>query len=416
MAKIEVRLPKLGESVIEATITKWLKNEGDKVAEEESIVEIATDKVDTEIPTPVEGILLKKIVKEGDTVPVGGVLAIISGEGVEITDAKEPAATVRVNDIKVKPVKELEVQALRAAPPGGTRFYSPLVRSIALQENIPMKDLEVLKGTGKDDRLTKHDILDWLKNRQEPQKIEAYKPVSVAAGDQVIEMDRIRQLIATHMVKSVQTSPHVTSFMEADVTRIIRWRELHKGDYEQRENQKLTFTPIFIQAIARSVRDIPSINVSVEGTKIILHSKVNVGMAVAMADSNLIVPVIKDADQKSLLGLIRNVNDLANRARIGKLVPDEIAGGTISLTNFGSFGTLMGTPIINQPQTSIVAVGSIKKRPVVLETADGDTIAIRQMMIVSLTYDHRVIDGAMAGQFLTRLVHHLEHFDTNQTL
>ena len=418
MAKIEIKLPKLGESVIEATITRWLKNEGDAVTEEESIVEIATDKVDTEIPTPVAGILLKKMVKEGDVIQVGGVLAIVSGEGGEILNDKEQAIPVKVNDIKVNaPVKELQVETEgRTAPPAGTRFYSPLVRSIALQENITMKELETVRGTGKDDRLTKHDILDYLKDRNQPQKSEASRPVSVNAGDEVVEMDRIRQLIATHMLKSVQTSPHVTSFIEADVTRIIRWREEHKESFEQRENQKLTFTPVFIQAIARSVRDIPMINVSVEGSKIIIHSGINVGMAVAMADSNLIVPVIRNADQKSLLGIIRNVNDLAHRARFGKLVPDEIAGGTISLTNFGSFGTLMGTPIINQPQTAIVAVGAIKKRPVVVETPEGDTIAIRQMMIVSVTYDHRVIDGAMAGQFLTRLVHHLENFDTNQTL
>jgi 2-oxoglutarate dehydrogenase E2 component (dihydrolipoamide succinyltransferase) len=418
MAKIEVRLPKLGESVIEATITRWLKNEGDAVTEEESIVEIATDKVDTEIPTPVAGILLKKLVKEGDVVPVGGVLAIVSGEREEMHNAKEQETSVKVNDTEVKaPVKELQVETeSRTTSPAGTRFYSPLVRSIALQENIPMKELEAIKGTGKEDRITKHDILDYLKDRNHPQKSEAPKPVSVTAGDQVVEMDRIRQLIATHMVKSVQTSPHVTSFMEADVTRIIRWRDEHKESFEQRENQKLTFTPVFIQAIAGSVRDIPMINVSVEGSKIIIHSSINVGMAVAMADSNLIVPVIKNADQKSLLGIIRNVNDLAHRARFGKLVPDEIAGGTISLTNFGSFGTLMGTPIINQPQAAIVAVGAIKKRPVVVETPEGDTIAIRQMMMISVTYDHRVIDGAMAGQFLIRLVHHLENFDTHQTL
>lgn len=269
MAKIEIRLPKLGESVIEATITRWLKNEGDAVAEEESIVEIATDKVDTEIPTPVEGILVRKMVKEGDAVPVGGVLAIVSDGRAEMENAKEPVVSAKINDIKVTtPVKELQVEtALRTVPPAGTRFYSPLVRSIALQENIPMKELEGIKGTGKDDRLTKHDILDYLKNRNETRKIETPRPVMVSAGDQVVEMDRIRQLIATHMVKSVQTSAHVTSFMEADVTRIIRWRELHKESFEQRENQKLTFTPVFIQAIARSVRDIPMVNVSVEDRK-----------------------------------------------------------------------------------------------------------------------------------------------------
>jgi len=299
-----------------------------------------------------------------------------------------------------------------------SRFYSPLIKNIAKQENLTLKELDQIPGTGQDERLTKEDLLNWLRNRK-----PAGKPASVAApavvtsgDDEIIEMERIRQLIAQHMVRSVQTSPHVTSFVEVDMTKVSDWIGMHKKSFLQRENIKLTFTPIIIDAIARAVRDYPQVNVSVDGTKIILHKNINVGMAVSLPGYNLIVPVIKNADQKSIVGLVKNVTDLATRARINKLIPDEISGGTISLTNLGSFGTIMGTPIINQPQTAIVAVGSIKKRPVVIETPQGDSIAIRQMMYASITFDHRVIDGALAGLFLNRLTFYLENFDTNQNM
>ena len=300
----------------------------------------------------------------------------------------------------------------------GSRFYSPLIKSIAKQENLSMKDLELIPGTGKDERLTKKDLLAWLQQRKPVEKhLTGSSPaVFVSGEDEIIEMDRMRQLIAQHMVRSVQTSPHVTSFIELDMTKVASWIEKHKKSFLHRENIKLTFTPVFIDAIAKAVRDFPQVNVSVDGTKIIVHRNINIGMAVSLPNYNLIVPVIKNADQKSIVGLVKNVTDLANRARNSKLIPDEISGGTISLTNLGSFGTIMGTPIISQPQTAIVAVGSIKKRPVVIETPQGDSIAIRQMMFASLSYDHRVIDGALAGLFLNRLAFYLENFDTNQNM
>jgi 2-oxoglutarate dehydrogenase E2 component (dihydrolipoamide succinyltransferase) len=424
MARKEIRMPKLGESVIEATITRWLKNEGDAIQAEEAIVEIATDKVDTEIVAPESGILVSRIAAEGDVIPIGGVVAMIETGG-EASAAvpkqeKKPEPAPKAAE-KSKPEPAVTETTPAAITHPGTRFYSPLVRSIAKQENIPLEELEKIPGSGKDDRLTKDDVLEYLKNRATTEKAEkietpAPKSVPVSGDDRVIEMDRVRKLIADHMVRSVQTSPHVTSFAEIDMTRVVAWRDKYKDAFQKKENQKLTFTPIFIEAIAKAVRDVPMMNVSVDGNKVIVHPNIHVGMAVALPSSNLIVPVIKNADQKSLLGITLNVNDLADKARNNKLQPDDIAGGTISLTNLGSFGTLMGTPIINQPQTAIVAVGSIKKRPVVLETPEGDTIAIRQMMMASVTYDHRVIDGALAGQFLNRLVFHLEHFNTDLTI
>ena len=428
MSKFEIVMPKMGESIIEATITKWLKNEGDVVSIDDPVVEIATDKVDSEIPSPVEGILIKKKYKEGDVVPVGMVIAILemgdqdSAEMQNIAyqpnESVQPSAETQdfASQRKISVPDSEKTQNI--ASPLNDRFYSPLVKNIAKQENISIKELENITGTGKDSRVTKNDIFQFLDSRKRNSKqVESQANViSFSGEDQIIEMDRIRQLIANHMVKSVQTSPHVTSFMEADMTKIVQWREKMKGTFLEKENEKLTFTPIFLNAIAKSVRDFPLINVSVDGTRIIVHKNINIGMAVALPNFSLIVPVIKNADQKSLLGIVKNVNDIANRARINKLLPDEIAGGTISLTNLGSFGTLMGTPIINQPQTAIVAVGSIKKRPVVIESPDGDSIAIRQIMYVSVTYDHRVIDGALGGQFLSRLVQYLENFNSNQTI
>ncbi|MFC2101801.1 dihydrolipoamide acetyltransferase family protein [Bacteroidota bacterium] len=444
MATYDIVLPRLGEAVIEATLTRWLVKEGDTVNEEDPIAEIATDKVDTEVTSPVSGTFLKQKVQEGDVVPVGQVIAILEVEGEGSSAAQEAPVKKKAPEskestappaTKAAPVKEsqtaedeevCEVPSEEAQLPhdhdeGGTRFYSPLVRSIAAQENISFQELGAIPGSGKNDRLTKQDLLNYIEKRgaspaPPPAQPQASQGLPVAATDQVIEMDRIRQLIAAHMVKSVQTSPHVTSIIEVDMTPIVKWREKHKESFLKKEGIKLTYTPIIIEAIAKSVRDVPMINVSVDGSKVLVHKRINVGMAVALPSSNLIVPVIRDADQKSLLGITKQVTDLANRARESKLVPDEIAGGTISLTNLGSFGTLMGTPIINQPQAAIVAVGSITKRPVVIETPEGDTIGIRQMMFLSVTFDHRVVDGAMAGEFLNKMVGHLESFDTNQTL
>ena len=444
MSNYEVVVPKLGESVIEATITKWLKNVGDMIQVEDPIVEIATDKVDSEIPSLVSGKLVKKLFNEGDMVPVGAVFAIIETSGGAAAGAPKPMP-VEEKTVSAKPESVAVAEPAKAAvaepahhehhevaSASGTRFYSPLVRSIALQENISFSELDSLSGTGKDDRLTKQDLLNYLKDRKQGIKpLENFEQaVSEAAAvvapqnvqqilpgeSRIVEMDRIRQLIASHMVKSVQTSAHVTSFQEVDMTRVVQWREKNKDAFQKRENEKLTFTPVFIEAIAKAVRDFPQVNVSVDGTKIIMHKNVNIGMAVSLPNFNLIVPVIRNTHEKSLLGIVKAVNDLAQRARISKLVPDEISGGTISLTNLGSFGTLMGTPIINQPQTAIVAVGAIKKRVVVIETPDGDTIAIRPIMMISVTYDHRVIDGALGGQFLNRVVQHLETFDNTQTI
>jgi 2-oxoglutarate dehydrogenase E2 component (dihydrolipoamide succinyltransferase) len=421
MATFEIKMPKLGESIIEATITKWLKKEGEKVAEDDAIVEIATDKVDSEIPSPVEGILIKQLFAEGDVVEIGKPIAVIDLGGKEVKK-EEPvvAAFAGEKEQEATPLKET---ASPVAEPesAGSRFYSPLIKNIARQENISMSDLDRIPGTGKDDRLTKQDLLKWLETRDtavKPEKPAApvQPQVKVSANDEIVEMDRIRQLISQHMTRSVQTSAHVTSFVEIDMTKIAVWRDRYKVSFQQRENLKLTFTPIIIDAIAKAVHDYPQVNVSVDGNKIILHKGINVGMAVSLQNFNLIVPVIRDADQKNILGLAKSVADLAERARSNKLAPDEIFGGTISLTNLGSFGTLMGTPIINQPQTAIVAVGNIKKRPVVIETPQGDSIVIRHMMYASLTFDHRVIDGALAGLFLNRLAFYLENFDTNQNL
>jgi 2-oxoglutarate dehydrogenase E2 component (dihydrolipoamide succinyltransferase) len=435
MATFEIVMPKLGESIIEATITKWLKKEGDSVKEDEAILEIATDKVDSEIPSPVEGVIEKLLFKEGDVVEIGKVIAIINMGGTSSapSPSKESEPVEKITPAaapeKAAPVREL---APEEAAAGSGRFYSPLVRNIAKEENISMKELDSIPGTGSEGRVTKQDLMNYLAGRSTvvqpsakpqppavsqpaPPSAIPMNPIPFTGEDQIVEMDRVRQLIAQYMVKSVQTSPHVTSFVEVDMTRVVQWRDQHKDAFLKRQGIKLTFTPVFIEAIAKAVRDYPQVNASVDGTKILIHKDINVGMAVSLPNFNLIVPVIRNADQKSIFGIQRDVTDLAERARGSKLKPDEITGGTISLTNLGSFGTLAGTPIINQPQTAIVAVGSIKKRPVVVETPAGDAIMIRHMMILSITYDHRIIDGAMGGLFLNKMVSYLENFDSNQT-
>jgi len=437
MATYDIVLPRLGEAVIEATLTRWLKKEGDHVNEEDPIAEIATDKVDTEVTSPVAGILAKQMANEGDVIPVGQVIAQLEVTGKPASPSRDETPVKEEEDAppsspkrEVIPGHTEEAEACEIPDEedlphdhdeGGTRFYSPLVRSIANQENISFKELGTIPGSGKNDRLTKQDLLTYIeKKKSSPAPpVSPSQPsqgIAPAATDEVIEMDRVRQLIASHMVRSVQTSPHVTSFVEVDMTAIVKWRGQNKDLFFKREGIKLTYTPILIEAIAKAIREVPMINVSVDGTRILLHKRINIGMAVALPSSNLIVPVIRDADQKSLLGITKQVNDLAERARNNKLVPDEIAGGTISLTNLGSFGTLMGTPIINQPQAAIVAAGAITKRPVVIETPEGDTIGIRHRMFVSVTFDHRVVDGALAGEFLNRLAGHLEQFNTTQIL
>ena len=431
-------MPKMGESVAEATITKWLKNEGDTVAPDESVLEIATDKVDSEVPAQKGGILLKRLFNEGDVVQVGTVIAVIA----DSAEASGAAPTVVASPAKVEAAAPLIAESIIAQPiaVSGDRFYSPLVKSIAKEEKISNAELDSIAGSGKEGRVTKEDILSFIANRQSnpilapaavisAQVVQnvvtapaasvtpvAKSNMSLNAGDEIIEMDRMRKLIADHMVKSKHTSPHVTSFVEADVTNIVMWRDKVKSSFEKRENEKITFTPIFIEAIARAIKDFPMINIAVDGNNIIKRKDINIGMAAALPSGNLIVPVIKNADQKNLLGLTKAVNDLANRARAGKLTPDEISGGTFTLTNVGSFGNVMGTPIINQPQVAIMAVGAIKKKPVVIETPQGDTIGIRHMMFLSHSYDHRVVDGSLGGSFVRRVADYLELFDINRAI
>lgn len=435
MAKFEIVMPKLGESIIEATITKWLKGVGDTIEEDDAILEIATDKVDSEIPSPVDGVLTEIFFEEGDVVDVGALIAIIEMDGEESeTPAEEKANTgIKVDQIN----KEIEeaAQEISAEDTETTvsdfktsnRFYSPLVKSIAKEENISFEDLEKIAGSGKAGRLTKQDILNYLENRGKAKtaiaKVPPTKPVkapgvnvAVGTGDRVEEMGRMRKLIADHMVMSKQVSPHVTSFIEADVTKIVNWRNKVKDSFLKREGEKITYTPIFIHAAAKAIRDYPGLNVSVDGNNIIYRKNIHIGMAAALPNGNLIVPVIKNTDQRNLIGMAKTVNDLASRARANKLTPDEISGGTFTITNFGSFDSLTGTPIINQPQVAILGLGAIVKRPVVIETPEGDTIGIRSIIMLSLAYDHRVVDGALGGLYLKRLREYLEDFDSNQSI
>jgi len=433
MSQKELIMPKLGESIMEATILKWLKKEGDKVELDEAVLEIATDKVDSEVPTPFAGTITKILFKEGDVVQIGKAIAIIDGEGG--STVQPVVEKVAPQEVKTEAPKQVVVEKAPETTfvAGGDRFYSPLVLNIAREEGISMSELERIPGTGKDDRVTKSDILAYLQNRgavttqakvETPQVqapvAEKVTPVvqtaSVSGGNEIVEMDRMRRLIADHMVMSKKTSPHVTSYVEVDMTPIVEWRNRIKPKFEKREGQKITFTPIFIEAIAKAIKDFPGINISVDGYNIINKKDINIGMAAALPTGNLIVPVIKNADRMNLVGLTAAVNDFANRARNNKLKPDEIQDGTFTLTNVGSFGSLMGTPIINQPQVAILAVGAIKKKPVVLETEFGDVIAIRHMMFMSMSYDHRVVDGMLGGSFLKRVADYLEGFDTEREI
>jgi 2-oxoglutarate dehydrogenase E2 component (dihydrolipoamide succinyltransferase) len=487
MAKYQLLLPKMGESVAEATIIKWLKNPGDYIEADDAVMEIATDKVDSEVPSPVSGKLVEQLCKEDDVVQVGAVIAIIEtgaaeeAQPVTVLSAPQPQPEpiITPQPAEQAPVAEpqnipgtdqLEERTQATVPQRNiaefkseSRFYSPLVKHIALQENIDIPELDKIPGSGAEGRLTKDDLLNYVRSRPsnksaaeptpavqqqdtpspvssqskaeqtEPQKApvqetvtpepekSAQEPAKAAApvssgNDEIIEMDRMRRLIAEHMVMSKHTSPHVTSFVEADVTSLVLWREKIKGSFEKREGEKITYTPIFIEAVVKAIKDYPMVNVSVNGTQIIKKAAINISMATALPNGNLIVPVIKKAEELNLLGLTKAVNTLANKARTNKLQPDDVKDGTFTITNVGTFGNVMGTPIINQPQVAILAVGAIKKKPAVIETPEGDVIAIRHMMFMSLSYDHRVVDGALGGSFLSRIAYYLENWDNDRKI
>ncbi|MFN4971877.1 MAG: dihydrolipoamide acetyltransferase family protein [Bacteroidota bacterium] len=442
MAEFQLVMPKMGESIAEATIIRWSKNEGDSIAADETVLEIATDKVDSEVPSPKGGVLKKKLFKENDVVAVGTAIAIIETEAsAAAAPTPTPPAEVKKAAAEVEKTVEVAKQLIQTTPApsnSGNRFYSPLVLNIAKEENISMIELEKIAGTGSEGRVTKRDILAYVQNRagasanttpstaaapvqnyvNETAPAAVSKPTSgkitLMQGDEIIEMDRMRKLIADHMVMSKATSPHVTSFVEADVTNMVLWREKVKKNFEKREGEKITFTPLFIECVVKAIKDYPMINISVDGNQIIKRKNINIGMAAALPSGNLIVPVIKNADTMNMVGLTKSVNDMANRARANKLAPDEIQGGTFTLTNVGGFGNVMGTPIINQPQVAIMATGSIKKKPAVLETEMGDVIAIRHIMFLSLSYDHRVVDGSLGGSFLRRVADYMEQWDMNR--
>lgn len=454
MAKFELKLPKMGESVAEATITSWLKEVGDTIALDEAVLEIATDKVDSEVPSEVEGVLKEKFFEVDDVVQVGQTIAVIEVEGGEDEVAETPKAEIPepVTEAPAKAVAEVaqtvvaakeSVAAVTSSSEG--RFYSPLVRNIAKKEGVSQAELDAILGTGKEGRVTKNDILGYLKHRssqpvqepeikrevattqvqetvqptiKEPAPVKTkQEPVVVSSGeDEIIEMTRMGKLIAKHMVESVQTSAHVQSFIEADVTNIWNWRNKVKGDFKNREGENLTFTPIFMEAVAKALRDFPMMNISVKGDTIIKKKNINLGMAAALPDGNLIVPVIKNADQLNLLGMAKQVNDLAERARNNKLNPDDIQDGTYTVTNVGTFGSIMGTPIINQPQVGILALGAIRKVPAVIETSEGDYIGIRYKMFMSHSYDHRVVNGALGGQFVKAVKDYLEAWDMDREI
>lgn len=441
MAIVDLVMPKLGESIMEATILKWLKQPGDKVAQDETVLEIATDKVDSEVPSTAAGVIEEILFNVNDVVPIGTVIAKIRTETATSAGSVEPPQQNKPHQAVV--ITSTPTPAAPSTQPTGTagtnKFYSPLVLNIAASEGVALSELETIPGTGSERRVTKKDILDYVKRKQSGyqavptvatapsqemmipiSKVESpatTQPTPTYAGNvEIIEMDRMRKLIADHMVRSKHTSPHVTSFTEADVTNLVLWREKVKKDFEKREGTKITFTPLFIEAIVRCIKKFPLINSSLDGNNIIVKKDINIGMATALPSGNLIVPVIKGADQFNMVGLAKQVNQLADAARQGKLKADDTQGGTFTLTNVGTFGSLMGTPIINQPQVAILAVGAIKKRPVVVETPAGDSIAIRHMMYLSMSYDHRIVDGSLGATFLTAVAKELESFDPDRQL
>lgn len=437
MAKVELIMPKMGESIIEATILKWTKKVGETVTQDETILEIATDKVDSEIPSPVTGVLSEVLFPEDSVVSVGKVIAIIQTEGESAAPIPSPAVEIpsaapATSEVITKDIAALSDQILPIPTNSGGRFYSPLVKNIAKEENIPAAELDAIQGTGANGRVTKQDMLLFIQNRksqpttaniatsspaQQQQTVTPVTasptPTDISGNVDIVEMDRMRRMIADHMIMSKQTSAHVTSFVESDVTNMVRWREKNKKRFLEKYGENLTFTPLFINAIVKAIKEFPMVNASLDGNRIIVKKDIHIGMAAALPTGNLIVPVVKNADLLNLAGLAKSVNDLANRARQNKLKPEEIKDGTFTLTNVGTFGNLMGTPIINQPQVAIMATGAIKKKPAVLETEDGDVIAIRHLMFLSMSYDHRIVDGALGGAFLKRVSDLLEAFDPN---
>ena len=430
MARFELKLPKMGESVAEATITNWLKKVGETIEMDEAVLEIATDKVDSEVPSEVSGTLVEILFNVDDVVQVGQTIAIIETEGGAVVATPEVKSEAPVAVAEV--VKTVEVAIETSAPAdfsGSDKFFSPLVKNMAKAEGISLAELESIAGSGKDGRVNKEDILKYIANRgNQPvaAKVAVAAPVALApvptekvapsvnGGDEIVEMDRMRKLISGYMVASVQTSAHVQSFIEVDVTNIVKWRDKVKTAFEKREGEKLTFTPIMMEAVAKALKDFPGMNISVDGDYIIKRKNINLGMAAALPNGNLIVPVIKNADQLNLVGMAKAVNDLGSRAKAGKLKPDDTQGGTYTVTNVGTFGSVFGTPIINQPQVGILALGAIRKVPAVIETPEGDFIGIRQKMFLSHSYDHRVVDGALGGSFVKRVADYLEAFDINR--
>ena len=436
MAKFELKLPKMGESVAEATITNWLKNVGESIAADEAVLEIATDKVDSEVPSEVSGTLVEILFQVNDVVQVGQTIAIIETEGGSVESKTVTSSAVEMPTV-TEIAKTIEAAKESVSTPAdfsaSDKFFSPLVKNIAKEEGVSVVELESISGSGKDGRVTKEDILNFIKNKgsqpavvatpvvaqqpavQQPVAAKA-APVSVNGGDEIVEMDRMRKLISGYMVASVQTSAHVQSFIEVDVTNIVKWRNKVKDAFEKREGEKLTFTPIMMEAVAKALKDFPGMNISVDGDYIIKRKNINLGMAAALPNGNLIVPVIKNADQLNLVGMAKAVNDLGNRAKAGKLKPDDTQGGTYTVTNVGTFGSVFGTPIINQPQVGILALGAIRKVPAVIETPEGDFIGIRQKMFLSHSYDHRVVDGALGGSFVKRVADYLEAWDINRDI
>ncbi len=460
MARYNLLLPRMGESVSEATIVKWLKQPGDWVEVDDTVLDIATDKVDSEVPSPVAGKLVEQLFRQDEVAQVGDIIAVLETEEASLdsssaTESKPAEEVIGDQSVSASSVQEEQIPFVPLQAPAGenrsaqesqtqgeqspenhkNRFYSPLVKNIAFEEGVSMAELDGIEGSGLEGRVTKEDILQYVASRKQAGAQQAAQPLaqtspaqqpqatpapmaspSLHGGDEIIEMDRMRKLIAEHMVRSVQTSPHVCSFVEADVTNIVKWRNRIKADFEKQEGTKITFTPIFIEAVAKAIRDFPMINIQVSGTQIIKKRDINIGMAAALPTGNLIVPVIRNADRLNLVGMSKTVNDLAERAKGGKLKPDETQGGTFTVTNVGSFGSIMGTPIINQPQVAILALGAIVKKPAVLETEQGDVIAIRHKMILSLSYDHRVVDGALGGMFLKRVSDYLEAWDPKRAI
>lgn len=428
MAKFELKLPKMGESVAEATITNWLKKVGEKIEVDEAVLEIATDKVDSEIPSEVSGVLSEILFNVDDIVKVGQTIAIIETEGVISESPKQETPNEEIVTEAVAAVQETIETAINTvtAPANfsdSDKFFSPLVKNIAKQEGISISELESISGSGKEGRVTKEDILKFVESRKSNGVAPVSKPttsnqqpttISVNGGDEIVEMDRMRKLISGYMMASINTSAHVQSFIEVDVTNIWKWREKNKNEFEKREGEKLTFTPIFMEAVAKALKDFPGMNISVDGDYIIKKKNINLGMAASLPNGNLIVPVIKNADQLNLVGMAKAVNDLGNRAKAGKLKPDDTQGGTYTVTNVGTFGSVFGTPIINQPQVGILALGAIRKVPAVIETPEGDFIGIRNKMFLSHSYDHRVVDGALGGSFVKRVAEYLEAFDVNR--